>query len=61
LFKYLQDLPQLEELIKKETELFEREHGIPFLVYGKRFSDMILQQKAQHKENQKSLKSTKVS
>jgi hypothetical protein len=53
-------LPQLEEVIKKETELFEREHGRPFLVYGRSFSDMILQQKEQHKENQKSLKSAKV-
>ncbi|PNF24535.1 hypothetical protein B7P43_G05392 [Cryptotermes secundus] len=53
------DLPQLEELIKKETELYEREHGRPFLLYGQSFSDMILYQKEQHKENQKSLKITK--
>jgi hypothetical protein len=54
-------LPQLEEIIKKETELFEREHGRPFLVYGKCFSDMILHQKKLHKENQKLRKCAKVS
>jgi len=53
-------LPRLEEVINKETELYEREHGRPFLIYGECFSDMISRQKEQHKENQKLLKSARV-
>jgi hypothetical protein len=50
------DLSRLEEAINKETELYEWEHGRPFLIYGKCFSDMISQQKEQDKENQKLLR-----
>ncbi|PSN53301.1 hypothetical protein C0J52_04681 [Blattella germanica] len=50
------DLPKLEELIKIETKSFEKENGRPFYVFGKRFSEMILHQKEEHKENQKSLR-----
>jgi hypothetical protein len=53
------DLSRLEEAINKETELYEQEHGRPFLIYGKCFSDMISQQKEQDKENQKLLKRAK--
>ena len=56
-----QELPRLEEVINKETELYEREHGRPFLIYGQCFSDMISHQKEQHKESQKLLKSARVS
>jgi hypothetical protein len=52
-----QDLPRLEEAINKGTELFEWEHGRPFLIYGECFFDMISHQKEQHRENQKLLKS----
>jgi hypothetical protein len=53
-------LPQLEEVINKETELYEREHGRPFLIYGECFSDMISRQKEQHKKSQKLLKGARV-
>jgi len=53
------DLPRLEEAINKETEIYEREHGRPFLIYGECFSDMISHQKEQHKESQKLLKSAR--
>jgi len=54
-------LPRLEELINKGTELYEREHGRPFLIYGECFSDVISHQKEQHKESQNLLKSARVS
>jgi protein regulator of cytokinesis 1 len=53
------ELPRLEEVINKETELYEREHGRPFLIYGECFSDMISHQKEQHKESQNLLKSAR--